>query len=657
MEDTALHQGGPIMVAEKLVRENDELYEILEHIKQGHNFLLSGGAGSGKTYSLVQVLQHISGLCPNAQIACITYTNVAAIEIKNRANIKNLRVSTIHDFLWDMIVQFQKEAKTTLLELINNPESSIKNPSSDFPYQNTFENGIQYKEYLRIDRGEISHDEVLVLANEMFKKYPRLCDLLIDKFQFIFVDEYQDTSPLVIEILLEFIQQRKKKNIIGFFGDSMQAIYETGIGDIDSYIESGAVYKVEKKQNRRNPQTIIDVANTLRTDGLVQTASKDSSAPNMKNGMVKQGSVKFLYSMNFDLDKVKLSSWVKGWDFHNVQETKELRLTHNLIANEAGFSNLMAIYDNDPIAKFKEAFHKEAKKQGHILSDEDSFDTVVKSMPWIYKREPHKGKSHLEVLLEDSNAKVLYEHIKDWPYSKVKKIYLDKDNLIDDKVVINGVTVREPKRDCLIQHLFKIQELISLFDNKEYNELLRRTSFSIQSIADKSKFKQCMDGLMTKASDSIEAIISYADSCKLCIADDKLKDFINHNDYLYWRVKDIPFQEFQNLYLYLEGYTPFSTQHKIKGLEFENVLIVLHNGGWKNYNFEYLFDAKIESTLNPSQKKSYLKILQRTKKLFYVCCTRAKDNLIVYYPSPSPNVLEGAITIFGEENCVNLDTD
>ena len=556
-----------------------------------------------------------------------------------------------------MIVQFQKEAKTTLLELINNPESSIKNPSSDFPYQNTFENGIQYKEYLRIDRGEISHDEVLVLANEMFKKYPRLCDLLIDKFQFIFVDEYQDTSPLVIEILLEFIQQRKKKNIIGFFGDSMQAIYETGIGDIDSYIESGAVYKVEKKQNRRNPQTIIDVANTLRTDGLVQTASKDSSAPNMKNGMVKQGSVKFLYSMNFDLDKVKLSSWVKGWDFHNVQETKELRLTHNLIANEAGFSNLMAIYDNDPIAKFKEAFHKEAKKQGHILSDEDSFDTVVKSMPWIYKREPHKGKSHLEVLLEDSNAKVLYEHIKDWPYSKVKKIYLDKDNLIDDKVVINGVTVREPKRDCLIQHLFKIQELISLFDNKEYNELLRRTSFSIQSIADKSKFKQCMDGLMTKASDSIEAIISYADSCKLCIADDKLKDFINHNDYLYWRVKDIPFQEFQNLYLYLEGYTPFSTQHKIKGLEFENVLIVLHNGGWKNYNFEYLFDAKIESTLNPSQKKSYLKILQRTKKLFYVCCTRAKDNLIVYYPSPSPNVLEGAITIFGEENCVNLDTD
>ena len=80
------------MVAEKLVQENDELYEILEHIKLGHDFLLSGGAGCGKTYSLVQVLQHISGLYPNAQIACVTYTNAAALEIKNRANIKNLRV-------------------------------------------------------------------------------------------------------------------------------------------------------------------------------------------------------------------------------------------------------------------------------------------------------------------------------------------------------------------------------------------------------------------------------------------------------------------------------------------------------------------------------------------------------------------------------------
>ena len=645
------------MAEKKLIQTDDELHEILEQIKKGHNFLLNGGAGSGKTYSLVQVLQHLSMLYPKVQIACITYTNAAAIEIKNRANINNLTISTIHDFLWGMIVQFQNETKMTLLELINDPECSIKNPTPDTVYENSFENGIQYKEYVRIDRGEISHDEVLILANRMFKKYPRLCDLLIDKFPFIFVDEYQDTSPLVIEILLDFIQQRKKKNIIGFFGDAMQSIYETGIGDIDSYIESGIVHKVEKQQNRRNPQVVINIANELRTDGLIQTPSEDPGAPNMENGKIKQGSVKFLYSTSFDLSKVKMSPWVYGWDFSNSIETKELRLTHNLIANEAGFANLMALYDNDPIANFKEAFSKEAKKQGVVFSEEDSFDNVVKSLPWVYKREPHKGKSHLEVLLEDPIAKTLYEYVKDWPYSKVKKIYLDKDNLIDDKVVIEGVIIREPKRDRMIQHLFKIQKLINLYDNKGYNELIRRTAFNVQSISDKSKLKKLMEELKSKTIESIETVITFADCSGLCLMDDKLKDFIENNDYLYWRIKDLSFQEFQNLYRYLEGYTPFSTQHKIKGLEFENVLIVLNNGGWNNYNFEYLFDDRIEESLNASQKKSYAKILSRTKKLFYVCCTRAKDNLIVYYPSPSHRVIEGATNLFGIDNCFNLDAN
>ena len=645
------------MAAEELVQSNKEVFEILEQIKQGNNFLLSGGAGSGKTYSLVQVLQHISELYPSAQIACITYTNAAAIEIKNRANIKNLRVSTIHDFLWDTIQQFQKEAKVTLLELINDPECSIKSPGSEIPYHNTFDDGISYKEYLRIDRGEISHDEVLILSNRMFKKYPRLCDLVIDKFKFIFIDEYQDTSPLVIEILLDYMQKRKKKNIIGFFGDAMQSIYETGIGDIDLYLQAGLVHIVEKKQNRRNPQAVIDVANAIRTDGLTQAPSEDSSAPNMENGKIKQGSAKFLYSQSFDLSKIKKSSWVSGWDFANAKQTKELRLTHNLIADEAGFSNLMAVYDNDPIFKFKNEFRKEAKKQSLALSDEDSFDSVVKSMSWVYMKGPNKGKSHLDVLLEDALSYTLYEHIKDWPYNKVKRIYLDKDNLIDDTVVIDGVIVREPKRDHLIQHLFKIQDLITLFDNKEYNELIRRTSFRIQSKADKVKLKKCMDGLASKASESIESVIHYADSSKLCLIDDKLTDFIEKNDYLYWRIKDLPFLELQNLYMYLKGYSPLSTQHKIKGLEFENVLIVLHNGGWNNYNFEYLFDTQIENALNSSQKKSYPRILLRTKKLFYVCCTRAKDNLIVYYPSPTPGVLAGAIDLFGLDNCINLDDD
>lgn len=636
-------------------RLGSEIVEIMDCIRAGSNFLLSGGAGSGKTYSLVQILKKIASDYPTARVACITYTNAAAIEIRNRAKIKNLKVATIHDFLWETIAPFQKEMKQTLIELINDPDSSIKNPKADEVFSNEFADGIQYKEYVRLDRGEISHDEVITLAHRMYSKYPRLCDLLIDSFQFIFVDEYQDTSPLVIETLLSFLAGRSKKNIIGFFGDSMQSIYDAAVGDIDSYVLNGQVAKIEKEQNRRNPCAVIHLANQLRTDGLEQKPSDDSSAPNMKDGAIKTGSIKFLYSTTFDLEKVKSSSWCKGWDFSNAKKTKELRLTHNLIANEAGFAQLMAIYDADPIAKFKRAFKTEAEKRGLILDVEDTFESVVNSMDWAYKTGERKGKQRRDVFLEDALSKKLYEYVKGWPYQKVQKIYLDKDNLIDDKVVVDGITIREPKRDRLIQHLFKIQKIISLYHEDQYNELIQKTSFQINCIADKRVLRDSITRIGELEDETIEKVIDYADASKLCVKDDKLQKFLEENEYLFWRVKDVPFKEFQQLYLYLEGYVPLSTQHKIKGLEFDNVLIVLHNGGWSNYNFEYLFDSSILQSLTPARQANYPSILSRTKKLFYVCCTRAKENLVVFYPEPTPGVLTGTESLFGKDNCVNLD--
>ena len=92
--------------------------DIKKHIDNGNNFLLSGGAGSGKTYTLMQVLDLIHEKNPVANIACITYTNVAVDEIKSRSPYENLRVSTIHDFLWDVIKSYQPNIKKSLAYLI-----------------------------------------------------------------------------------------------------------------------------------------------------------------------------------------------------------------------------------------------------------------------------------------------------------------------------------------------------------------------------------------------------------------------------------------------------------------------------------------------------------------------------------------------------------
>ncbi|BCZ46662.1 DNA helicase [Clostridium gelidum] len=641
------------MVKEKL---EPEVLKIIEYIKEKENFLLSGGAGSGKTYSLVQIIKEVINLDPTSKIVCITYTNAAVKEIEQRISYKNLSVSTIHDFLWDTISPFQKEMKESLLKIINDSSSKIRNPNGDIEYTNDFENGIQYKEYVRINKGEISHDEVLILANYMYKKYSRLCDIVKDKYQYIFVDEYQDTSPLVIEILLEFLEKGNHKNVIGLFGDLMQAIYDGGIGNVTKYIDSGIINEVKKVQNRRNPKSVIDLANKIRIDNLSQKSSDDLDAPNMKDGLIKNGDIKFVYSENIDIDKLYNSKYCKMWNFKDSRQTKELRLTHNLIAGQAGFSELMDIYDSDPITKLKNEIDKEIKNKSISVDAEETFDNIVNQVNLTYKNKENKGRSKKDVLLEDHLFKELYDIVKDWSFSKVKRIYFNKDQLIDDKKDdYMEEKSREPKRDRLIQHLFKIQNLLHLYKNNQYNEFLRATSYTITTIADKLKIKDIINNFSSMENDTIESVIKYADDHNLCKVDDKLEHFIESNDYLYERVKKVKYEVFQELYYYLEGYVPLSTQHKIKGNEFDNVLVILDNGGWSNYNFEYLFNPEIKNTITPAKQKNFPVILERTQKLFYVCCTRAKENLVVYYPQATDAILVNAKNYFGYENVVDLD--
>lgn len=643
------------MVKEKL---EPEVLKIIEYIKEKKNFLLSGGAGSGKTYSLVQIIKQVINLDPTSEIVCITYTNAAVKEIEQRISYKNLSVSTIHDFLWDTISPFQKEMKESLLKIINDPSSKIRNPNGDTEYTNDFENGIQYKEYVRINKGEISHEEVLILANYMYKKYSKLCDIVKDKYQYIFVDEYQDTSPLVIEILLEFLEKGNRKNVIGLFGDLMQAIYDGGVGNVTKYIESGIINEVQKVQNRRNPKSVINLANKIRIDNLTQKPSGDVDAPNMKDGLIKNGDIKFLYSENIDIDKLYNSKYCKMWNFKDSRRTKELRLTHNLIAGQAGFSELMAIYDSDPIIKFKNEIVKEINNKSISVDVEETFDNIVNQVNLTYKSRENKGRSKKDVLLEDDLFKELYNIVKDWSFSKVKRIYLNKDQLIDDKKEdYIEEKAREPKRDRLIQHLFKIQNLLHLYRNNQYNEFLRATSYTITTIDDKVNIKDIINNFSSMENDTIESVIKYADDQNLCKIDDKLEYFIESNEYLYERVKKVKYKVFQELYYYLEGYVPLSTQHKIKGTEFDNVLVILDNGGWSNYNFEYLFNPEIKNTITKAKQNNFSVILRRTQKLFYVCCTRAKENLVVYYPQATDAIVANAKNYFGEGNVIDLDNE
>lgn len=616
-----------------------EVQQIFKCVINKENFLLSGGAGSGKTYSLVEVIRKVIEDNPTSKVACMTYTNAAVKEIEERVNHDNLTVSTIHDFLWNNIKSYQRDLRNGLIDLINDEESKIVSPDGivDITYFNAIESGIQYKEYTRIKEGIISHNEVLEIANHMFKKHKLLCDIIKDKYKFIFIDEYQDTSPLVVDIFLEHLKQSEKENIIGFFGDSMQSIYDDGIGDLKKQIDSGDVKEVQKKQNRRNPRLVIELANKLRIDGIVQEPSSDKKAPNMLNGFIKEGNIKFLYSANENLDEIKRSEFFEGWDFSDSKQTKELYLTHNLIAPKVGFPKLMAIYDKDPIIGLKNEIRNKIKRENILIDENNTFDQIVDLIAPINRHRQLKK----DLITQDDEQNALYIQLKDIPFSIVKNIYLDKDSLIDDKK--QDETDENKKgsyRDALIKHLFKIQTIVHLYKGKFFNEFIRKTEFQISSIAKKKEICEIITEVEKMAYLTIGEVIEYADEKGICKKDDKYHNFITENEYVFNRVKEVQFQEFQNLFYYLEGYTPFSTQHKIKGAEFENVLVILDNGKWNNFNFEYLF-------CNRTEKES---VYSRTKKIFYVCSTRAKDNLVVFFHNPNEEIIIQAKEWFGEVN-------
>lgn len=630
------------MVKERLdIQDQPEVLSIFEHIDNGHNFLLSGGAGSGKTYSLVSVIRQVIKENPNIKIACMTYTNSAVKEIEDRVNHKNLKVSTIHDFLWDNIKNFQSELKSTLIHLakedsitrivINNPEEVL---SGDIK--------IQYKEYIRLREGIISHDEVLTISEHMFAKYPKLCDILKDKFKFIFIDEYQDTNEQVIRIFLDHLRVSKKESIIGLFGDAMQSIYDDGIGNLNSYLEEDYVKEVVKNQNRRNPKKIYELANKLRTDSVKQEHSSDLSAPNiLPDGNVKDGNILFLYSVEKDTEKIKdyLKKLDQGWDFDNSKTTKELNLTHNLISAQAGFSTLMDIYGRDRIIEYKNKILKELKeKTDIIIEDSDTFGNVIEKI--------QTSKTPIITQFIDSNP-LLYEKAKKYPFEIFKKIYIDTDILTDDKKQNEDEeNTKGSKRDNLVKHLFKIQNILRFYVDKNFPEFFRvmkRNGICITTIEDKRKLKGNIENLLTNQNTTIGEVINKADELEIVKKDDKINEFITSSEYIYDRVKEVSYQEFIKLYNYLEGLTPFSTQHKTKGSEFDNVLVILDNGNWTKYNFNYLFTNRIDRA----------SILQRTQKLFYVCCTRSKENLAVFFQNPSPQVIETAKNWF--EEIIDLD--
>ena len=123
--------------------------EVTDCIKDNKNFVLQGGAGSGKTEMLKQALEFISDCYPSRKVICITHTNLAVEQIKLRVN-ERFTVSTIHSFLNDFIRDYKKNIHQVIYKLfLVDPivRQGIGDYDGDEKVQNKKEHGKYKKVY------------------------------------------------------------------------------------------------------------------------------------------------------------------------------------------------------------------------------------------------------------------------------------------------------------------------------------------------------------------------------------------------------------------------------------------------------------------------------------------------------------------------------
>ncbi|MCR6667627.1 MAG: hypothetical protein NVV69_16830 [Methyloversatilis sp.] len=128
--------------------------------------------------------------------------------------------------------------------------------------------------------------------------------------------------------------------------------------------------------------------------------------------------------------------------------------------------------------------------------------------------------------------------------------------------------------------------------------------------------------------------------------DDAAKEREEKDAALYAAVFGLTYQQVAAFAQFFMTSTQFSTKHGVKGDEFDTVLVVLDDAGaaWNFYSFDKYLSGTDE-TANPGRAK-------RSRNVFYVCCSRARQRLaVIDLSGASTAKAERMRTLFGVDRC------
>lgn len=250
--------------------------------QQQNNFYnINAPAGSGKTYFISKTINDILSNEPFVKILCITYTNRASEVMQERIISPNVEISTIHSFLNNFLKPFfnnekvisfyfeiyKEEIKTTLddngklVERYKERFSVDGDVSEEIIKANL---KIYYNERQNsfVLDGGLSHDDLLYFSFKLIEKFPKIGFKLCEMYNYIFIDEVQDTSTEVLRFFYNSARESSTK--VYFLGDKMQEIYNKYDGSFESeFGEFDSSLSQTFTTNYRSSEEIVDLLNNL----------------------------------------------------------------------------------------------------------------------------------------------------------------------------------------------------------------------------------------------------------------------------------------------------------------------------------------------------------------------------------------------------------
>lgn len=597
---------------------DDEILECLNLLKPV-SFFLFAGAGSGKTRSLVTSIRQIRErygrqlLLNGQQVAVITYTNAACDEIKQRLEFDALiEVSTIHSFAWSLIGGFTDDIRMWVRENLAKDiadlveaqrkgragKASLERARSIESKQQRLDRLNEVRRFTYSPTGDnrgrdaLNHTEVIEIAAAFLTNKPAMQRILVNKYPFLLIDESQDTNRHLMEAFLVVESQHTERFCLGLFGDTMQRIYADGKVDLPGGLPS-RWRRPAKKMNHRSPARIVRLINKIRSgvDAHQQIARSDRGEGIARLFVVPNTTADKLSAEN---EIARRMAEITGDEFWSgaKSDVKTLTLEHLMAARRMGFLEF-----------FEPLYSVDRLKTGLLDGTLSGLRLFTQEVLPLVEAKRQKDEYAVAAIVRKSSplleATALKAAGKD-QLNSLKRAGEAVDRLLALWSEGASPTVIDVLRRISDTGLFAIPDILRSFVASESDPA------SDSASGDSVQSDERNDEVMAAWESSLA----------------------------------VPYLQLEAYARYVSGKAPFGTHQGVKGLEFPRVLVVLDDQESRGFLFSYdkLLGAKAKSDTDVANERAGKETsIDRTRRLFYVTCSRAERSLAVVYYTADPN--------------------